>query len=254
MQTRFGNRPNVIGIRAGSGGGKGILLNAHMDTVENGDPAAWTQGPLSGAVVDGRLYGRGSCDMKGGLATFVAALRALGELGVELREDVTVAATVGEENGGVGWAHSADEHMVIDDLLTASRTIACLLVDWCGAAERHSRKLPRYPVTSRELERGFRGAGPSGPVAVGSSRSARSLWGGGPASSRREVRPGRPRWCVAGLQALPAGCGSGTGGRPRLAARVALRRGRGRPGTGGSGCESDIRTAGRWGSASTLRA
>lgn len=135
MQTRFGNRPNVIGIRAGSGGGKGILLNAHMDTVENGGPAAWTPGPLSGAVVDGRLYGRGSCDMKGGLATFVAALRALGELGVELREDVTVAATVGEEDGGVGWAHSADEHMVIDDLPTASRTIACLLVDWCGAAE-----------------------------------------------------------------------------------------------------------------------
>ena len=102
VQTRFGNRPNVIGIRAGSGGGKAILLNAHMDTVENGDPGAWTQGPLSGAVADGRLYGRGSCDMKGGLATFVAALRALGELGVELRGDVTVAATVGEEDGGVG--------------------------------------------------------------------------------------------------------------------------------------------------------
>jgi acetylornithine deacetylase/succinyl-diaminopimelate desuccinylase-like protein len=37
--------------------------------------------------------------------------------------------------GDVGWAHSADEHIVIDDLLTASKTIACLLVDWCGVAE-----------------------------------------------------------------------------------------------------------------------
>lgn len=101
-QTEFANRPNVVGIRTGSGGGRSILLNAHMDTVENGDPGLWTHGPLSGAVEDGRLYGRGSCDMKGGLATFVAALRALGELGIELRGDVTVAATVGEEDGGVG--------------------------------------------------------------------------------------------------------------------------------------------------------
>ena len=102
VQTGFANRPNVVGIRGGSGGGKSILLNAHVDTVENGNPGAWTHGPLSGAVADGRLYGRGSCDMKGGLATFVAALRALGELGIGLRGDVTVAATVGEEDGGVG--------------------------------------------------------------------------------------------------------------------------------------------------------
>jgi acetylornithine deacetylase len=102
VQTRFTNRPNVIGIRGGSGGGRALLLNAHMDTVENGDPGAWTHDPLSGDVAEGRLYGRGSCDMKGGLATFVAALRALEELGIELGGDVTVAATVGEEDGGVG--------------------------------------------------------------------------------------------------------------------------------------------------------
>ena len=50
----------------------------------------------------GLLYGRGACDMKGGLASRISALRALGELGVELDGDVTVAATVGEEDGGVG--------------------------------------------------------------------------------------------------------------------------------------------------------
>jgi len=38
--------------------------------------------------------------------------------------------------GDVGWAHGADEHIIIDDLLTASKTIACLLVDWCGVAGR----------------------------------------------------------------------------------------------------------------------
>lgn len=102
-ETRFEGRPNIIGVRAGGGGGgRSLLLNAHVDTVGNGDPAAWTRPPLSGEVVGDRLYGRGACDMKGGLATIVGALGALKVLGVSLRGDVTVAATVGEEDTGVG--------------------------------------------------------------------------------------------------------------------------------------------------------
>jgi acetylornithine deacetylase len=101
-ETRFGGRPNIIGVRTGSGGGRSLLLNAHVDTVGNGDPAAWAHPPLSGEVVGDLLYGRGACDMKGGLATIVGALEALKVLGVSLRGDVTVAATVGEEDTGVG--------------------------------------------------------------------------------------------------------------------------------------------------------
>ena len=101
-QSRYEGRPNVIGRRPGSGGGRSILLNAHVDTVEGGDPATWTDGPFSGAVRGGRLYGRGSCDMKGGLVTHLAALRALRDAGAELAGDVTLAATVGEEDGGIG--------------------------------------------------------------------------------------------------------------------------------------------------------
>ena len=101
-QARYEGRPNVIGRRPGRGGGRSILLNAHIDTVEAGDPAAWTEAPFSGAVRDGRIYGRGSCDMKGGLVTHLAAIRALGDARVELAGDVTVAATVGEEDGGLG--------------------------------------------------------------------------------------------------------------------------------------------------------
>ncbi len=101
-QARYEGRPNVIGRRRGRGGGRSILLNAHIDTVEAGDPATWTHDPFSGTVGGGRIYGRGSCDMKGGLVTHVAALRALADAGVELAGDVTVAATVGEEDGGLG--------------------------------------------------------------------------------------------------------------------------------------------------------
>src|SRR4028119_2258108 len=59
-KIRFEGRPNIIGVRAGRGGGGGsLLLNAHVDTVGNGDPSAWTYPPLSGEVVGDPLYGRG---------------------------------------------------------------------------------------------------------------------------------------------------------------------------------------------------
>ncbi len=101
-QETYENRPNVAGVRRGRGGGRSLLLNAHVDTVAPGEPEAWVHDPLGGEVVGDRLYGRGSCDMKGGLVTHLAALDALEAVGVELLGDVTVTATVGEENGGLG--------------------------------------------------------------------------------------------------------------------------------------------------------
>lgn len=101
-ETVFAGRPNVAGKRASSGKGRSILLNAHMDTVDYGDESLWTYPPLSGSVDGDLLYGRGSCDMKGGLVTYLLALGALDQLGIQLAGEVTIAATVGEENGGVG--------------------------------------------------------------------------------------------------------------------------------------------------------
>jgi acetylornithine deacetylase len=101
-QKRYSGRPNVVGKRTGKGGGRSILLNAHVDTVAGGEPVAWSRDPFSGEVEGDLLYGRGSCDMKGGLVTHLTALDALADLGIELRGDVSVAATVGEENGGLG--------------------------------------------------------------------------------------------------------------------------------------------------------
>jgi acetylornithine deacetylase len=101
-QTSYENRPNVAGVRRGEGDGRSILLCAHTDTVDPGDPAAWKGDPLSGTLEGDLLYGRGSCDMKGGLVTHLIALDALSDLGLGLGGDVTLAATVGEENGGLG--------------------------------------------------------------------------------------------------------------------------------------------------------
>ncbi|CAA9456379.1 MAG: Acetylornithine deacetylase [uncultured Rubrobacteraceae bacterium] len=102
QQRTYENRPNVAGRLRGRGGGRSLLLNAHTDTVAPGEPGAWGHDPLGGELVGDTLYGRGSCDMKGGLVTHLAALDALEAAGVELAGDVTVTATVGEENGGLG--------------------------------------------------------------------------------------------------------------------------------------------------------
>jgi acetylornithine deacetylase len=101
-QPGYEGRLNVVGRRKGTGGGRSILLNAHIDTVPEGDHALWTQPPYAANLVGGRVYGRGSCDMKGGLTTHLAALAALDACGIRLKGDVTVAATVGEEDGGIG--------------------------------------------------------------------------------------------------------------------------------------------------------
>ncbi len=101
-QPSWEGRLNVVGRRPGAGGGRSILLNAHIDTVPEGDHGLWSQAPFAANVVNGRIYGRGSCDMKGGLVTHLAALDALQSAGITLKGDVTIAATVGEEDGGLG--------------------------------------------------------------------------------------------------------------------------------------------------------
>jgi len=98
----FSGRPNVVGRLRGAGGGRSLILNAHIDTVESGEPARWTHPPFAAEIVDGRLYGRGACDMKGGLATNLFALAALRAAGCQPRGDVIVESVVSEEDGGAG--------------------------------------------------------------------------------------------------------------------------------------------------------
>ncbi len=87
---------NVIG-RIGSGEGPKLLLNGHMDTVDVGDPRRWAHPPYGGVEEDGILFGRGACDMKGGLAAMVYGAKALLDGGVDLAGDFYVVAVVQEE-------------------------------------------------------------------------------------------------------------------------------------------------------------
>src|SRR5688572_33105674 len=72
--------PVVIG-RVGRAGGRRVILSGHLDVVPPGDPATWTSDPWAGEIRDGAVYGRGACDMKGGVASILSAIRALDEAG-----------------------------------------------------------------------------------------------------------------------------------------------------------------------------
>lgn len=91
-------RVNVVGVLKGRGAGKTLLLNAHMDTVGvEGMPA-----PFSGAVRNGRVYGRGSQDMKGSLAAMLAAARALQSQALRPVGDLVIACVADEEFASLG--------------------------------------------------------------------------------------------------------------------------------------------------------
>lgn len=100
--TTLAGRPNVVGTRRGAGGGRSLILNAHLDVVDAGDPALWQHAQYGGEVIDGNLYGRGSCDMKAGYITNHFALETLRRLGVRLRGDVFLESVISEEDGGAG--------------------------------------------------------------------------------------------------------------------------------------------------------
>jgi acetylornithine deacetylase len=92
----------LVARSPGAGDGPTLMLNGHIDVVPTGDPEAWSDPPFAAVVRDGRLFGRGACDMKAGLIAAVHAMEALGDAGVHLGGDVLVASVQGEEDGGVG--------------------------------------------------------------------------------------------------------------------------------------------------------
>jgi len=98
------DRQQAWGLAAtwGDGPGPTLLLNGHLDVVPVGDPASWQVPPFGAQVHGDRVYGRGACDMKAGLACQVMAVTVLKEAGVRLAGRVQLQSVVGEEDGGLG--------------------------------------------------------------------------------------------------------------------------------------------------------
>lgn len=119
-------RINVMGRHHGSSTGPAIHLNGHFDVVPAGH--GWTRDPFGGEIVDGRLYGRGSCDMKAGIASAVFAAEAIRRAGIVPALPIEISGTVDEESGGfagVGW-------LAENRLLSSERTKAVIIPEPFG--------------------------------------------------------------------------------------------------------------------------
>lgn len=139
---QYEGRPNLIAIHRGKGGGKSILLNGHIDTVPLDDLEKWRYHPLSGTITDGKIYGRGSCDMKAGLAAMILAVKYLNDYGLTHAGDIIVESVVDEEGGGNGTlacvaeGYRADAAIVTEptnlEIYCASRGVYLLEVEVIG--------------------------------------------------------------------------------------------------------------------------
>ena len=102
--------PNIVATFAGARPGRHLALNGHMDVFPVGDGGGWTQDPWGGALVDGRIYGRGACDMKCGTTASIFTFLYLHELSEELHGRLTLSAVSDEETFGEWGARYLSEH------------------------------------------------------------------------------------------------------------------------------------------------
>jgi succinyl-diaminopimelate desuccinylase len=140
-------RINVIARREGKVAGPTVHFNSHIDVVQTG--AGWTLDPFAALIRDGKIYGRGACDMKGGLAASIIAVEALIDSGAELPGALEISGTVDEESGGFGGVHylaqrgwfSAPrvDHVIIPEPLNVDRVCIGHRGVWWAEIETHGR-------------------------------------------------------------------------------------------------------------------
>jgi acetylornithine deacetylase len=138
------NRKNVLGCLHGAGNGPSLMLNAHMDTVG----VEGMQEPFSARIAGGKMYGRGTQDMKGSLAASITAVKALVEGGNKLNGDIYIAAVADEEYLSIGTTDLV-KHIKTDAAIVteptdmkiglAHRGFAWLEVETFGRAAHGSR-------------------------------------------------------------------------------------------------------------------
>ncbi len=125
-EVRIDGLGSVVG-RVGNGP-KSIAFDAHIDTVEVGDPAQWEKDPFSGIIADGLVHGRGASDQKGGAASMITAGRILKELGYGGDYTVWFTFTVMEEDcDGMCWKYLIEEENLKPDFFVSTEPTSCRL-------------------------------------------------------------------------------------------------------------------------------
>ena len=140
-------RWNLVARREGSRPGPCVHFNGHTDVVEVGE--GWTTDPFGGAEIDGRIYGRGTCDMKGGIAAAIVAVEAFLALRPSHAGVIEISATADEETGGYGGvAHLARlgyfspgrvDHVIIPEPLNKDRVCLGHRGVWWAELETYGR-------------------------------------------------------------------------------------------------------------------
>jgi succinyl-diaminopimelate desuccinylase len=140
-------RINVIARRDSGQRGPCVHFNSHIDVVQPG--AGWTVDAFAALVQDGKVFGRGACDMKGGLAASIIAVEALIDSGAELPGTLEISGTADEESGGYGGVHYLAErgwfsaprvdHVIIPEPLNVDRVCIGHRGVWWAEIETHGR-------------------------------------------------------------------------------------------------------------------
>ncbi|MDX6752095.1 acetylornithine deacetylase/succinyl-diaminopimelate desuccinylase family protein [Geminicoccaceae bacterium 1502E] len=138
-------RTNVVARFEGARPGPCVHFNSHIDVVEAGH--GWTTDPFGGEVRDGKVFGRGACDMKGGLAASIIAVEALLESGIALPGAIEISGTVDEESGGFGgvaylagqgfFSRPRVDHVIIPEPLNVDRVCIGHRGVWWAEVETH---------------------------------------------------------------------------------------------------------------------
>jgi acetylornithine deacetylase len=140
----FAGRPQLVARRPGDPGGRSLVFNGHIDVVSAEPRQAWTSDPFQPEVRDGNLYGRGACDMKGGVAAMVFALETLASQGVALRGDLLVATDTDEESSGAGGSALVEHGLKADAGIVTEPTGFAVWVA-CRGSEYGVVRVPGRP-------------------------------------------------------------------------------------------------------------
>ncbi len=192
--VEFAGRPQLAATFPGSGGGRSLLLNGHIDVVPSDPRERWTSDPNRAAVRDGNLYGRGACDMKGGVAAMVFAAEVLARLGVRLRGDLIVNTVTDEESSGAGGL-AAVRHGIRADAGIVTEPTAFKLWTCCRGSLSPTITVEGRPGHAEMAQPHWREGGAVNAieklsVVLGAVRTLRESWLLSPAQRHPHLSPG----------------------------------------------------------------
>jgi succinyl-diaminopimelate desuccinylase len=163
-------RLNVVGLRRGRHDRPAVHLNGHFDVVPAG--GGWSVDPFAGDVLGGRIYGRGACDMKGGIAAALFAAEAIRRSGVELNGTIEISGTVDEESGGfAGAALLAEQGLLardrIDYVIIPEPVLERVRTELMPALASRTTAVPVVPQGARHATLNINAIAGGQPVDVG---------------------------------------------------------------------------------------